>query len=156
MSNIWLILLVIALAGAVGGVINALMTDNGFFLPRTEVADNVKIVRPGFFGNIAISAVAATISWGLYGPFNSAVVFGTQPTNPPPTPPTLTLAALAGAVLVGIAGAKWLTNEVDKKLLKATASVAASSAPSSGASREILMSSPARALDIAKDLRSRA
>jgi hypothetical protein len=29
-----------------------------------------------------------------------------------------TFSALAGALLVGVAGAKWITNEVDKKLLK--------------------------------------
>jgi hypothetical protein len=149
--SIWLILLVVAIAGALGGVINALMTDNGFLMPRTEVADNVQIIRPGVFGNIVISAVGACISWGLYGPFNIAVVVGTQPAA---IEPNLTLSALAGAMLVGIAGAKWLTNEVDKKLLQATASVAASSPSSSGASRQILLSTPAGALNVARELRA--
>jgi hypothetical protein len=36
----------------------------------------------------------------------------------------LTFSALAGAFLVGVAGAKWITNEVDKKLLKESVKVA--------------------------------
>jgi hypothetical protein len=35
--------------------------------------------------------------------------------------PGITLAGLVGAVLVGIAGARWLTNEVEKKMLRALA-----------------------------------
>src|SRR4051812_11167068 len=93
--SIWILLLVIALAGAIGGIVNALLTDNGFLLPRTEVSDQIKIVRPGFLGNIIISAVAAAISWGLYGPFNITVVLGPTPANATQLPqPNLTLSAL--------------------------------------------------------------
>jgi hypothetical protein len=37
---------------------------------------------------------------------------------------SLTFSALAGAFLVGVAGAKWITNEVDKKLLKESVKIA--------------------------------
>src|ERR1700730_16665098 len=38
---------------------------------------------------------------------------------------SLRFSALAGAFLVGVAGAKWITNEVDKRLLKEGIKVAA-------------------------------
>ena len=149
--SIWKLLFMVCVAGALGGIVNALLTDNGFILPRTETANQVKIIRPGVIGNILIGIVAAGISWGLYGPFNLAVVFGTQPPSADPLPhPYLTLAALAGAVLVGIGGAKWLTNEVDKKLLRAAASEAASRQPQPDAARGIMLATPADALSIAK------
>lgn len=152
--SLWWIILVVCVAGAVGGVVNALMTDNGFLLPRGEDSDQFRIIRPGFVGNVIISAVAAGISWGLYGPFASAFLLGgaTAPGTPPQTP-GLTPAALAGAVLVGVAGARWLTNEVDKKLLRAAASEAASAKPTDDKeAKKMLMVQPAEALRIAKSL----
>jgi hypothetical protein len=152
--SIWILLLVICLAGAIGGVINALLTDNGFLIPRTEESDQVKIVRPGFLGNILISAVSAAISWGLYGPFNITIVLGPAPvSSTPQAQPNLTLSALVGAVLVGVAGARWLTNEVDKKLLRSAASDAASGPSEPGATKKLLMATPAQAFFIAKDIK---
>lgn len=89
-------------------------------------ANGVGIWRPGYIGNILIGAVAAIVSWGLYGPFSAAYLFGTSPV-PETTPQKfgLTLSAFVGAVLVGVGGAKWLSDEVDKRLLKAAASEAA-------------------------------
>ena len=41
----WLILLTVAFAGAIGGIINALITDNGFVLPRHEIVNgDTKII----------------------------------------------------------------------------------------------------------------
>ena len=37
-TSMWLMLLIVFLAGAVGGVVNALMTDNGFLMPKSEQA----------------------------------------------------------------------------------------------------------------------
>ena len=37
---------------------------------------------------------------------------------------SLRFSALAGAFLVGVAGAKWITNEADKQLLKESVKVA--------------------------------
>ena len=63
MMMLWMLLAVFA-AGGLGGVVNALMTDNGFALPRFEQATTgVNILRPGFVGNVVIGAVAALVSW---------------------------------------------------------------------------------------------
>jgi len=154
--SIWQILAVICAGGAIGGIVNALLSDNGFLLPQAATVDQLKIIRPGFLGNILISAVAAGVSWGLYGPFTTAVIIGPAPAGTPPLQPNLTMSALVGAVLVGIAGAKWLTNEVDKKLLKAAASTAASAQPRPGVHQQMMLATPAQALTIAKNLRDAA
>jgi hypothetical protein len=144
------LLLVVFIAGAAGGVINALISDNGFALPRTESVDQVKVLRPGFLGNILIGGIGAVVSWGLYGPLSAVSVMGQAkaPTTPAPDI-VLTLASLVGAVLVGVGGARWLTNEVDKKLLKAAAAQAALGMPSSTAATSIAASTPANALKVA-------
>lgn len=148
---IWSIIGIVFLAGGAGGVVNALMTDNGFILPKYEDASGNKIWRPGVVGNVLIGAVAAVISWGLYGPFGDFVILpasGTGDSNIP----NIKVAAFVGAVLVGVAGAKWLSNEVDKKLLKAAASAAASGNPSADAPAKMMAVSPAGALRIAQSL----
>lgn len=152
MMSLWWVLLVVCVAGAVGGVVNALMSDNGFVLPQTKDG----IVRPGYLGNVLIGAVAAGISWGMYGPFADYVIFGDTPAGgPAQSPASLRVAALVGAVLVGVAGARWLSNEVDKKLLKAAASEAAGAKPADDSTaKKILTASPAQALDLAKSLPS--
>jgi hypothetical protein len=59
-----------------GGVVNALLSDNGFALPKPEKVGTTQIIRPGFIGNVLISGVAACISWGLYGPFSALYIAG--------------------------------------------------------------------------------
>ena len=68
---------VIMLSGAVGGIVNALVSDNGFIKPSEESAGEVTIIRPGFAGNVLLGAVAAFVSWGLYGAFANTALFGT-------------------------------------------------------------------------------
>src|SRR3978361_2198112 len=119
----WLLLAIFA-AGAVGGIVNALISDNGFALPRKEPTGQGggDIIRPGFFGNILVGGVAAAISWGLYGPLATQCIVGCPaPTAGAGAGPgaAVTLASFVGAMLVGVGGARWLTNEVDKRLLKA-------------------------------------
>ncbi len=154
MMMLWMLLAVFA-AGGVGGVVNALMTDNGFALPRFEQATTgVNILRPGFVGNVIIGAVAALISWGLYGPLATYVVLGSDDALKTNSSAAigLSLASLVGAALIGIGGARWLTNEVDKNLLRAAASNAAGKAASPAASEQIAMASPAQALSITRDM----
>jgi hypothetical protein len=50
-------------------------------------------------------------------------------------------------VLVGVGGARWLTNEVDKNLLKATAAKAAGANPNLRAGQQIALASPAQVLE---------
>ncbi|HSQ25755.1 MAG TPA: hypothetical protein VLM80_01400 [Anaerolineales bacterium] len=148
MSVLWLSLIVFIL-GCLGGIVNALNSDNGFMLPKTVVSGEVKIWKPGFLVNLLVGGTAAFISWGLYGPLSSAFILSTSPAEPFPEAQTgLTLAAVAGAILVGMGGARWLTNEVDKKLLQAAASNAANRAAEPQLAAQILRSSPEQAVRI--------
>ena len=70
----WWITGVVVIAGALGGVINALMTDSGFILPGRYNEGGKKIWKPGALGNVAIGAAAALITWGLYGPFTEFIL----------------------------------------------------------------------------------
>jgi hypothetical protein len=113
--NAWYCVSLISLAGAVGGVINALLSDNGFIFPKYRRG----VWCPGVLANVLIGAVAALISWALYGS-GAGVELG-ETTR---AEISLKLPALAGALLVGVAGAKWLTSEADKGLLKESVKVA--------------------------------
>ena len=54
-------LLVVLGAGAVGGLVNAVMMDAGFAFPSKQTTQDGKktIWAPGFLGNIFIDSVAA-------------------------------------------------------------------------------------------------
>src|SRR4030095_16462219 len=115
--NAWICALLIATSGAVGGVVNALVTDNGFALPRRISG----VGCPGAISNILIGAFAAFSSWAFYGS-GASVELADKSAR---AVISLRFSALAGAFLVGVAGAKWITNEVDKRLLKESVKVAA-------------------------------
>jgi len=116
--SVYYCLSLIAAAGIVGGVINTLMNEGKFRLP--QVAGGV--LCPGFIGNALIGGFASVISWSLYGA-GAGVDLARQVGERQAV--SLTMGALAGAALVGFAGAKWLTSEVEQKLLRATMSVSA-------------------------------
>jgi hypothetical protein len=141
---------IILLGGAFGGIINAIVSDNGFIRPREETVDNVTIVRPGFAGNILLGAVAAFISWGLYGAFSGAIIYGSETGLVANI--SLSISTVAGAILIGIGGARWLTNEVDKTLLRTAAVTAAASRSSYEESQRIAIATPAQAFNIAKKM----
>src|ERR1017187_10380886 len=151
----WILLIYVAIAGAVGGIVNSLVADKGFSLPSKEEVEGVTIFRLGWIGNVVVGAVAAAISWGLYGPLAAFTIAGMPEalkSNPTPDKIGLTLASLVGAALVGMGGARWLTNEVDKTILKAAASQAAGANASPTDAARIALSSPAQALMIAKNM----
>jgi membrane associated rhomboid family serine protease len=110
--NPWTCATLVALAGGLGGVVNALLTDNGFALPRLLH----RVWCPGFLANVLVGAFAAFASWAFYG--SGAAIDLAHVTEQ--TQISLRFSALAGAFLVGVVGAKWLTNEADKQLLKAS------------------------------------
>src|SRR5713226_9441741 len=114
--NPWACALLITVAGAVGGVVNALLSDNGFALPRRESG----VWCPGAISNILVGGFAAFSSWAFYGS-GASIELADQNLR---SVISLRFSALAGAFLVGVAGAKWITNEVDKRLLKETVKVA--------------------------------
>ena len=111
----WICALLIAAAGALGGVINSLLTDNRFILPRWKRG----VFCPGFLSNVLIGAFAAFASWAFYG--SGAQIDLAQPAEQV----QLRLSALAGAFLVGTVGARWITSESEKQLFKETAKVVA-------------------------------
>jgi len=147
---LWKYMVIIFAFGALGGVVNALLTDNGFILPKKEQQDNTKIIRPGFLVNIFVGGISALVSWGLYGPFAAVFIIGG--TNDPSLGSTgLSLSSVVGGLLVGVGGARWLSNEVDKKLLRAAASKAASGQPNDQKAIRISAAPPAEALRIAAE-----
>jgi hypothetical protein len=148
-ASLWVVLLVVAAAGAVGGGVNAYLTDNGFAFPKRETVDATVIIRPGFLGSMSVGAVAAVTSWGLYGPFASASIIGGT-TAAGGAGPSLALSGLVGAVLVGIGGGRWLTDNVDKQMLKATAVKA--TMKNASVSAQIAIARPAHALQVARSL----
>ena len=147
--SIWIPTLTVLAAGAVGGLLNAYFSDNGFAWPRVERVDRVTITRPGFLGSMLVGGVAAVVSWGLYGPFAAAPLFGSGVAAPLPP---FTLSSLVGALLVGVGGGRFLTDQVDKFLLRTTAVKAAEGHADAVASRQIATASPADALEIARGL----
>jgi hypothetical protein len=115
----WQCMIIIFIAGGFGGLANAFMSEEGFILPKRHKG----ILCPGFLGNAFIGSMAAIVSWGLYGS-GSGVELARKAADNPRAEVSLTIGALAGAILVGIGGAKWLSNEVDKKFLQEAASEA--------------------------------
>jgi hypothetical protein len=146
--------MVVATAGAVGGVVSAFLSeDRGFALPKTVPLNGSTVLRPGFLGHIVVGAIAAFMSWGLYGPLTDQVLFGANPDGSPPADRYgITAAAMAAAVGVGVGGAKWLSNYVDKKLLHATATVAAAKSADPEAAGQLKLAQPAAGLGIAQGM----
>lgn len=141
--NPWFCALLISIAGALGGVVNALITSNGFILPRREKS----ILVPGFLSNVLIGAFAAFASWAFYGSgagVDLAVSSGQSVES-------FRFPALAGAFLVGVGGARWLSNEVDKQLLKETVKVAGEKQLSRRECEELVKLPPHEALAAAEN-----
>ena len=104
----------ITAAGATGGIFTTALAREGFRLPSYEAG----VLCPGFLGNVGVGAFAALISWALYGA--GAGLELARETADARQALSLTAGALAGAAMVGVAGARWLTSEVDKNLLRET------------------------------------
>ena len=138
--NPWTCASFIGLAGACGGIVNALLSDNGFALPRKEKGSSVGC--PGAISNVLVGAFAAFSSWAFYGS-GASVELADKSLR---TVISLRFSALAGAFLVGVAGAKWITSEVDKRLLKDSVQAAVSKVLPKEQSEHITDGSPRRVL----------
>jgi hypothetical protein len=136
----WTCALLVGAAGACGGIVNALLTDNGFVLPTRESS----ILCPGFISNVLVGAFSAFSSWAFYGSGAGVELARSAAQGAPHAQLSLTFSALAGALLVGVAGSKWITNEVDKKLLKESVKVAATKPAMPLDKVERLIQAPAR------------
>jgi hypothetical protein len=141
--NPWMCALVVILAGAIGGVVNALLSDNGFILPRRVN----EIVCPGFITNVLVGALAAFASWSSYGSGAGVELARTAAAGAERAEISLTFSALAGAFFVGVAGARWITNEADKRLLKESVKVAADKKLPREQCEEIVKKSPRGVLE---------
>jgi fructose-specific phosphotransferase system IIC component len=110
-------LLSIGGAGFIGGLLNGLLAQDGFVLPKTDRLPNgQRIWRPGILGNAVVGVVTAVVLAGLYSPLGAVPLGGSLP-NPVYT---LTIGGVAGALLSGIGGARLLANEVDRRFSNAT------------------------------------
>lgn len=140
--KVYHIALIIFGVGVVGGITNALLSGNTFLFPKTDPGPPKSVFVPGLLVTALIGGIAAVVSWGLYGVNAPDPITGKS---------TVTVAALAGAILIGFGGARWLTNEVDKTILNKTASLAAEKPKSDAAAKEILSASPIEALRIVRE-----
>lgn len=136
--NPWICFLLIATAGSIGGFLNAMMSELKVAMPSYPNG----IWCPGVIGNLLIGACSAVISWSLYGA-GAAVQFSDIQ---PRTRISFTFSALAGAAMVGVAGARWLTNESDKNLLRASVGKAITANRPPDKCQEILDCSPVEML----------
>ena len=108
LAMIWWTIPAIILAGAIGGLANALLVDDGFKSGFKETLSNgQKIWRPGWIGNVFIGSVAGFMMWVLYGNLNLAE--GQE-----------ILKACVGSLIAGIGGGRIITGEVDRRLLSAS------------------------------------
>jgi len=111
----WLCAGLIFISGALGGFINALMSEEGLAKPKSVEG----VWRPGAMSSIIIGAFAAFASWAFYG--SGAGIDLADPGKQT----HLQLSALAGACLVGVVGAKWIESESAKRLYQASVKAAA-------------------------------
>lgn len=139
--NPWQCFTFIAFAGAFGGFLNALLTDRGVTPPRVIKG----IWCPGTIADVLFGASAAVASWSLYGS-GAGIDLAKQASERAGI--SLTFSALTGAFLVGVGGAKWIANEVDKKLLTASIKEASHKDIPPVTCDEILKQTPAHILEL--------
>jgi hypothetical protein len=139
------LLAVFAACGLVGGAAKSIFGGAGVIFPKTENG----IWLPGFIGTVLAGALAAALSWALYGPFADAIAIGSKK-GAETIEYTASFAELAGAVLVGFAGAQWIKSESDKRLNKATAVEVAKKTASNDVSTGIDNATPRDALALAR------
>jgi hypothetical protein len=125
------------IAGSVGGFVNALVSNNGFALPRRVKG----VLCPGALSTVFIGAFAAFASWAFYGSGADLDVTDANALI------HLRFSAVAGAFLVGVVGAKWITNEADKRLLRESVNVAAAKNIPADRVQEIVSGSPLQVLE---------
>jgi hypothetical protein len=141
----WVLMAGVMATGALGGLVNALNSDNGFIMwKKDQTSSGQKIVRPGVLANIGIGVTAALLVWFLNTDFDAL----------DPAKPHLNLIAksLGSGIIAGVGGARVITNAIDKQLLRAAASEAASAKSSPAAATQINTASPGQALEIARSI----
>jgi hypothetical protein len=101
-------------AGAAGGALNALVTDNRRPWPsRVERGARRGLVLPGLVVNVAVGAGCSAAALWTFGGAGSTTSIGRA------------MLQMVVGMLIGSLGARWITNEADKRLLRAAACRAA-------------------------------
>lgn len=148
-SSVWEMAAVIAGAGAVGGIVNALLSssNNGFKIQWPSEGKG-GVLQLGVLGNVLLGAFAALITWGLYGPLKDAILLGSAPAGQ--LPANLAVTAVVGAALAGAGGARVISGQLDTKALQITAAKAALEPPNPELAMAIATSPAAAMLAAAK------
>jgi hypothetical protein len=152
LRTLGLLSLLILVAGVAGGLASGMISGNVSFLrARTVTSSEGDVQQPGLLSNMVVGGLSAFASWALYGPLakvNLLNIAGTAPEDI-----VFSLSSLGGAFIVGYGGAKWLSAEADKRILKKTSQVAATATASEEKSQEIgSASTPVDALEAAKSM----
>jgi hypothetical protein len=137
----------IAGAGAAGGVVNAVVTGNLNLLPlRVANGAGPSLIRPGLVVNTVCGAIVSASTFWTF-----AAVDGVGPT----TVGGVLLGIIVGLV-IGSLGARSVTDESDKRLLRAAACKAAASPAADPATiREMELATPHAVLKTAAALEPR-
>ena len=139
--------LIVLGAGGLGCAVAALLSeDKDYVLPTRAVGATGTVYRPGWVGLIVTGAVGAWLAWGLYGPVASASVSDSGDY-------ALTMSTICGAVLVGTGGSKWMSSQIDKRLLQQAAGTAAlANSATTTQAQTIATGSPMEALGTARTM----
>ena len=108
--NIFWLITVVAAIGAVGGLLNSVVSGELHF-PRTDV--RARVWRPGWVGNVLAGAGAGFASWALNGPLGGLDFYQLAPADLHFTP-----AQAASALLIGFGGGRFLTGESRRLILQ--------------------------------------
>lgn len=120
---------IVALAGAVGGLVNTVMVNNrslltGEMAVRAGIAENEKGESARLYVlNGILGAIAACVCWLSYGPYSTLYIVGKGGTTPEEY--GIAAVSLATAFFIGMGGTKWLQSEKDKGRWQAAATDAA-------------------------------
>jgi len=99
--SLWSLGFTIVGAGAIGGVLNALLSENGFFFPRTVDSGGARLLRPGALGNMLTGGGCRVhlvgIVWALCVGLRAR--WSRYAADADSVQPGITPAALAGAIL---------------------------------------------------------
>lgn len=107
----------IAVAGAFGGALNAYLTDNRRVLPtKVLLGANGAVIRPGLLVSALIGGFTGGAAFAAFAGPASSPVGSSAPVR----------SALVVGLLLGALAARWISNETDKRLLRAAACHAAS------------------------------
>ena len=127
------------------------MTDKGLVSATIYRGSNGEpIVELGFVGSSIIGMLAALCSWALYGPYSQALLIGAAFKSVWRSTIInvfqLSLYTVVSSFLVGLAGAKWFSAEVDKEVFKNIAVTASVSNPDPQLAKDIVTGTPQQAL----------